>query len=244
MENIGNNIKKVRKEKNMTQNEFASAVGISRSYLGDLENNRKSPSADTIRKLAKNLKVSETYLLTGKDDYASILIDDLEEELSENESISKNIAPLIIADVKNRLFPKYFHKTYTNRDDLEKAFMEFKTDAIETWTNYDSLDLEIVSRIQSNVNETMSDGLKYFYLETYEELDSNEKRDKKISDRSEEFVSRIQKLNDFNRAYLDCFRFIDSEHTSNDLSKKISKELDKIDSYTKKLKYLNGTIEI
>ena len=40
--NIGENIKKVRKEQNATQEEFAKKLEISRSYLSDIENNRKN----------------------------------------------------------------------------------------------------------------------------------------------------------------------------------------------------------
>lgn len=51
---IGNIIKNVRIEEQLTQDEFAKRIGISRSYLGDLENNRKSPSVETLQKLAKS----------------------------------------------------------------------------------------------------------------------------------------------------------------------------------------------
>lgn len=67
MATIGETIKWIRKERKMTQKDFASKIGLSRSYLGDLENNRKSPSADTITKLSKSLGVSEAYLFTGKE---------------------------------------------------------------------------------------------------------------------------------------------------------------------------------
>lgn len=50
---IGNAIKSIRIDTQLTQDEFANKVGISRSYLGDLENNRKSPSVETLQKLAK-----------------------------------------------------------------------------------------------------------------------------------------------------------------------------------------------
>lgn len=52
---IGNAIKSIRIEEQMTQEEFANKAGISRSYLGDLENNRKSPSVETLQKIATAL---------------------------------------------------------------------------------------------------------------------------------------------------------------------------------------------
>lgn len=52
---IGNMIKNMRTDEQLTQEVFSKRVGISRSYLGDLENNRKSPSVETLQKLATAL---------------------------------------------------------------------------------------------------------------------------------------------------------------------------------------------
>lgn len=41
-------------------------MGISRSYLSDIENNRKNPSSKTLEALAEKLNVSMLYLTTGK----------------------------------------------------------------------------------------------------------------------------------------------------------------------------------
>ena len=41
---VGHLLKEIRKGKNMTQQEFSVYLGISRSYLGDIENGRKSIS--------------------------------------------------------------------------------------------------------------------------------------------------------------------------------------------------------
>lgn len=61
---IGQNIKSIRKKRNLTQTKFAQSLNISRTYLSDLENNRKSPSIDTINKIAKKLNVPTMHLLT------------------------------------------------------------------------------------------------------------------------------------------------------------------------------------
>lgn len=47
---IGKEIKKARG--NLTQVEFSKKMNVSRSYLNDLENNRRSPSVETLNKLA------------------------------------------------------------------------------------------------------------------------------------------------------------------------------------------------
>jgi transcriptional regulator with XRE-family HTH domain len=64
--NFGSNLKKVRKENKFTQFELAKEIGISRTYLSDLENNRYSPSLKTAQSLADKLNVSICYLITGE----------------------------------------------------------------------------------------------------------------------------------------------------------------------------------
>lgn len=64
--NVGDRLKNIRKKDKKSQEDFAKSVGISRSYLSDLENNRKSPSIKTIKEIANKLGVSTYYLLYGK----------------------------------------------------------------------------------------------------------------------------------------------------------------------------------
>ena len=60
---IGENIKRIRTNKRFTQEEFAKEVGISRSYLGDLENDRKSPTVETLEKISIKMETAIEYLL-------------------------------------------------------------------------------------------------------------------------------------------------------------------------------------
>lgn len=62
---IGENIKNVRNAKKMTQKELAETIGLSRSYLGDLEKNRRNPSTKTVKKISEKLGISVFYLMTG-----------------------------------------------------------------------------------------------------------------------------------------------------------------------------------
>lgn len=47
----------IRKEKNLTQKELAKKAGISQSTISDIENYSKSPTLDTINKIAIALNV-------------------------------------------------------------------------------------------------------------------------------------------------------------------------------------------
>ena len=63
---IGGNIKKFRKELNLTQSELAKKSNISRTYLSDVENDRYNPSLDTLKDIASALSLDTEILLTGQ----------------------------------------------------------------------------------------------------------------------------------------------------------------------------------
>lgn len=75
---LGENIKKLRKEKKITQQKLAKDIGVSRSYLSDLENNRYNPSIKTIEMLADKLNVTVFYLTTGKKMMGDLSDEDME----------------------------------------------------------------------------------------------------------------------------------------------------------------------
>ena len=52
---LGLTIKKIRKEKGLTQGEFATACGITQTYLSQIENNQKEPNLSTLKKLSDAL---------------------------------------------------------------------------------------------------------------------------------------------------------------------------------------------
>ncbi|MDS3866370.1 MULTISPECIES: helix-turn-helix domain-containing protein [Staphylococcus] len=62
---IGDNIKKLRKERKMNQSEFAKSLNISQSYLSDIENGRKNLGINTVNNIAEKLGVTTSYLLSG-----------------------------------------------------------------------------------------------------------------------------------------------------------------------------------
>jgi len=62
---FGQTIRKLRKEKQLTQKEVAKEVGIDVTYLSKIENGKLDPPAhDKIEKLAKILDVDSDFLIT------------------------------------------------------------------------------------------------------------------------------------------------------------------------------------
>jgi len=60
---IGDNIRKYRKKKNLTQKELGDIVGISNTYLSDMEIGRTNPSIKTLKRIAQGLEISYVDLL-------------------------------------------------------------------------------------------------------------------------------------------------------------------------------------
>ena len=59
---LGNNFKKIREAKKMSQGDVMRAMGC-RSYISNIENGKTNPTLETISKLAKVLGVDITELL-------------------------------------------------------------------------------------------------------------------------------------------------------------------------------------
>ena len=60
---LGNELKKAREEAGLTQEQLSYAAAIDRTYISQLENNRKSPTVDVLFRLCDALGVSVSGLL-------------------------------------------------------------------------------------------------------------------------------------------------------------------------------------
>ena len=70
MSTVGERIKKRRNELGWTQNQLAQKAGISKSFLSDLENGKRSVSADNLLDIARVLNLSLDYLMKGEEEKA------------------------------------------------------------------------------------------------------------------------------------------------------------------------------
>ena len=86
---LNTNIKKLRQENNLTQEEFAEKIGISIQGLSNIERNRYQPTADTIDKICNAFKITPCELLLNPK--------------VDNEEIIKNINSLLSECKKSKL---------------------------------------------------------------------------------------------------------------------------------------------
>lgn len=54
---IGSVIRKARKKKGLTQNDFATWCEITQTYLSQIESNTKAPNISTLKKISENLDI-------------------------------------------------------------------------------------------------------------------------------------------------------------------------------------------
>ena len=69
---IGENIKRIRKVKNLTQKEVFIAAGMDSAQYSRIENSRTDPSVNTLEKIAKALGVSLSEIFTKEEDIKEI----------------------------------------------------------------------------------------------------------------------------------------------------------------------------
>ncbi len=60
---LGENLKKIRTAKDITQIEIANKLNVNRSFVSNIENGKTNPTLSTITSLAKALGVSTNELL-------------------------------------------------------------------------------------------------------------------------------------------------------------------------------------
>jgi transcriptional regulator with XRE-family HTH domain len=63
---VARNLRILRKQKGLTQEELAFQAGINRNYVGQIEREEKSPTIDVVEKLAASLSVKADELLSNK----------------------------------------------------------------------------------------------------------------------------------------------------------------------------------
>lgn len=80
MSEIGYRIKRIRKENNLNQSQFAQSIGISQGNLSEIEMGNSNPSAETLISIRARYNVDLNWLLTGVDSVDGITYEDHHEK--------------------------------------------------------------------------------------------------------------------------------------------------------------------
>ena len=65
---VGRNVKRIRLEKGLTQEQFAERSGFTQQYLSDLEHGRRNPTIVSLFELAPALGVAHMALVAPDED--------------------------------------------------------------------------------------------------------------------------------------------------------------------------------
>lgn len=85
---IGNRIKKIRKELDLTQSEFAAKIGSVQNTVTGYENGRRNPSAPVISLICEKFDVREEWLRTGEGEMFKPKPSDILEQLVAEYGLS------------------------------------------------------------------------------------------------------------------------------------------------------------
>lgn len=94
--NIGVAIKKIRLKKELRQKEFSEKIGISQTYLSQIEKGRKNPSLKTLKMIAEDSGIPLPALL-----WFGVELEDVEERKKDAYKIIK---PSLDANINSLFF--------------------------------------------------------------------------------------------------------------------------------------------
>ena len=104
--NLGDKIRALRKKLGMTQKELAEQVGLTPSFISQLEKNLISPSLDSLLKLSEKLGTQPIYFLMDSESGSSqkmVIKPNERQEIHPQELKNKDVKlQLLVSDVLNR----------------------------------------------------------------------------------------------------------------------------------------------
>ena len=91
-EEIGDRIQRLRKEKDITQEYLAYELGVSVNHLSKIEQGIRGTSVDLLIDMSEFFCVSTDYILLGKADKSSIIVNKLHSVATQLTEIEKMIS--------------------------------------------------------------------------------------------------------------------------------------------------------
>jgi len=108
MDDLGNKVRKIRKDRGLTLAQLADKVGCSPSYICSIELSKASPSLDTLKKIADSLKVAIVEFFVSAEDRSKPVVIHENERIKINGGRWKtNIYLLVRSTHRKRMEPFY-----------------------------------------------------------------------------------------------------------------------------------------
>lgn len=148
MEQIGSIIKDIRKKNNLTQNEFASILGVTYQAVSKWENEKSIPDIIILREISDKFNVDLNYLIAGK------------KGSTNKKSFSKKLVITLAIIVPILICILVFLLFHRNNYEFKTLNGETKDIKVTGSITYD----ESKSSIYLNVDYNADDNQKYSYI--------------------------------------------------------------------------------
>lgn len=104
LKNVGIRIKKARKQKNLTQSQFADILNVSKSHISDIETGKTNFGVDILILISEVLQISTDYLLrTDIPEVKAIHSREIEEILKDCSASETEMLIKMMSDVKKTI---------------------------------------------------------------------------------------------------------------------------------------------
>ena len=159
--NIGDRIKKVRKDLDMTQAEFARRIGSVQNTITGYESGRRNPSAPVISLICKEFNVNEEWLRTGKGEMFNPAPTNALEQLAHEYGLS-NAAYIMIEKFVN-LQPEKRRELIDFFTEVSKAITESNAAPDDTYSEFsETLTVQALKEIREQIPKTPEELEKQF----------------------------------------------------------------------------------
>lgn len=168
---LGKKISDLRKLNRLTQQDLATAAGVSQSQINKIERNVSSPSTEVLQKIAKALNTYTSELLgenSSSNEFIKENIDLIRGNLSYEE-MSKDIG----VKLKQPMFSTIFSATYLK--DLSKGNVIPDENRLITLSKYAQVPLEFFYQKSNSIEDVIKAREKYKKLELEREQNINKK---------------------------------------------------------------------
>lgn len=174
---IGDNIRNIRKSRNLTQQELSEELKISRNYLSELENNKRNPSAETLRNLADKLNVSLVSLVEGNssislEQYAKDKIDEIVMH-AHSVGVDPKLANSIGLDMRLSFFHPLappISEMFDSYDEIDERFEEKAQRSFENLTDPEKRYYYLLGELRHKVLTAFEEYEAYFEKQSYESI--------------------------------------------------------------------------
>lgn len=172
---VGHRIRSIRKEKGLTMEAFGTLIGgVKKSAVGNWERGDNLPNNERLKKIAELGRISVDELLYGSlDEYAKLLLNQLQDKLEEDESINDIFVKPIMNQAINYLHPLRdyvpLEERFKDKKHLKTKFDAYINSIIDGFKNLETREQNILVSLQSELYEDFEDAINLMYANTYKD---------------------------------------------------------------------------